>query len=662
MHILRIRGLLLSALAVILLAACCTFPAVSQVIDLDAQRLHITPISEKWRFHPGDDPHWAQPDFDDSNWKLFQPENDWVEQGYAARQQLAWFRFQLRVPAHTSSLVLEMPEIPRSYQLYADGLLVAQVGSLPPARPRVVIPASRLFTLHAGSGDSPRVITLALRLWQTPQLVGIAQNSLQETAYAGDAAAVLPYFSLIKSAALLTSGSGFIQLILGLIMAAAGLLLYLLTRQGFYAWFAANMVLSVADLPVLLLSHHFGWDYLLTLCGYILLDFLGTLSFALFVLGMLNRRSRAVTLWIVLLSLALQAGPLLLIFARLPAVWADGLYFFFAAAVDLFLMGWLIHGWRTGSVDARLLLIPFALRALFFDSGNLGYYLLDLGWSGAKRLVTADILLLRDPFSVTLASVGTIVSLLGLLAVLVYHFARTSREQQRLASALQAAHDIQQRLVPVDIPTLGGLRTEIVYLAAEEVGGDFCQVLPRADGSILVAIGDVSGKGLQAAMLGTLAVGALRAMADEGVGPAAALERINDVILRTGNEGFITCLCLRLSPAGVVTLANAGHLAPYLDGVELLVDSGLPLGILRGVEYEQSTFVLPEHARLTLLSDGVVEARSRTGELFGFERTSNISQLTASEIARAAQRFGQEDDITIVTLDWRLPVAELLRA
>jgi hypothetical protein len=122
-------------------------------------------------------------------------------------------------------------------------------------------------------------------------------------------------------------------------------------------------------------------------------------------------------------------------------------------------------------------------------------------------MVPTHIVLLRQPFEVTLAQVGRVISLLGMLSVLVYRFARTSHEQQRLSAALSAAHDIQQRLVPVDIPTLGGLQTEIAYRAAEEVGGDFCQILPRPDGSIFVAIGDVSGKGLQAAMLGAVAVG-----------------------------------------------------------------------------------------------------------------------------------------------------------
>lgn len=140
--------------------------------------------------------------------------------------------------------------------------------------------------------------------------------------------------------------------------------------------------------------------------------------------------------------------------------------------------------------------------------------------------------------------------------------------------------------------------------------------------------------------------------ASQPIQPAAALERLNQVLLRTQSQGFITCLCIVLTEYGNVTLANAGHLSPYLDGVEIPAENGLPLGILSDVAYSQHTFERSAVARLTLLSDGVVEARSRTGELFGFERTSKLSCRPASEIADTAHHFGQEDDITVITLDW----------
>jgi serine phosphatase RsbU (regulator of sigma subunit) len=175
-------------------------------------------------------------------------------------------------------------------------------------------------------------------------------------------------------------------------------------------------------------------------------------------------------------------------------------------------------------------------------------------------------------------------------------------------------------------------------------------VLPRADRTILIVIGDASGKGLQA---GTLAVGALRFIADEDIGPAETIKRLNNVLLRTPNRGFITCLCINLASSGQMVLANAGHLSPYLDGTEISTLPGLPLGLVPGIEYEETSLVPPASARLTLMSDGVVEARSPSGELYGFDRTLGISRLSANEIAAEAKRFGQEDDITVITLDWR---------
>src|SRR5208282_2568180 len=114
--------------------------------------------------------------------------------------------------------------------------------------------------------------------------------------------------------------------------------------------------------------------------------------------------------------------------------------------------------------------------------------------------------------------------------------------------------------------------------------------------------------------------------------------------------GFTTCLILRADPDGKITAANAGHLAPYLKCREMVIESGLPLGLSASAVYMESTTQLAEGEQLTLLTDGVVEARSKTGELFGFDRTSAIAANTAESIAQAAQSFGQQDDITVLTL------------
>jgi serine phosphatase RsbU (regulator of sigma subunit) len=151
-------------------------------------------------------------------------------------------------------------------------------------------------------------------------------------------------------------------------------------------------------------------------------------------------------------------------------------------------------------------------------------------------------------------------------------------------------------------------------------------------------------------MTGALAIGALRTLAAENHGPAALLDRLNRQMLATQESGFITCLCLCISPLGAVTLANAGHLSPYRRGDEIEVDSGLPLGLAAGTEYSETTLQLEPGDTLTLLSDGVVEAMNPQHQLLGFERARALSTQSAHAIAAAAQAFGQEDDITVLTI------------
>ena len=219
-----------------------------------------------------------------------------------------------------------------------------------------------------------------------------------------------------------------------------------------------------------------------------------------------------------------------------------------------------------------------------------------------------------------------------------------------MAAELSAAREIQRRLVPETLPEIAGYELEAAYFPAEEVGGDFYQVLESKGGAKLVVVGDVSGKGLKAAMTGTLAIGALRALATEGLGPGAVLERLNGQMVESSGEGFITCVCARIGAQGEVTVANAGHLPPYRNGEELALEPDLPLGIAEDVQYGERAFRLERGDQMTLLSDGVVEARDGRGALFGFERTRAISGQTAGAIAAAALEYGQADDITVVTL------------
>jgi len=200
------------------------------------------------------------------------------------------------------------------------------------------------------------------------------------------------------------------------------------------------------------------------------------------------------------------------------------------------------------------------------------------------------------------------------------------------------------------LPAVPGYAIEAAYRPAAEVGGDFYQILPQADSSTLIVVGDVSGKGLKAAMTGALAIGAIRALRQQGLSPAALLTALNQQLLESQESGFVTCLCARISASGESTFSNAGHLAPYRNGAVVPIESGLPLGITGAAQYTESILQLDPEDSLTLLSDGVLEARDASGDLFGFERTRAISSNSAAQIASAAQAFGQEDDITVLTV------------
>lgn len=230
------------------------------------------------------------------------------------------------------------------------------------------------------------------------------------------------------------------------------------------------------------------------------------------------------------------------------------------------------------------------------------------------------------------------------------HINTEGAHQLRAETELEAARAVQQLLIPDEIPSVPGFKIESVYRPAGQVGGDFFQILPMTDGGVLIVIGDVSGKGMPAAMTVSLLVGTFRTLAHYTQGPSDILAAMNCRMLARSHGGFTTCLVLRADADGAVTAANAGHIAPYVAGKEFPLENGLPLGLSAGASYLESTFHLSPGQQVTLITDGVVEARDKTGALFGFDRTASLSLQPAEAIARAAQTYGQEDDITALTL------------
>jgi serine phosphatase RsbU (regulator of sigma subunit) len=221
-----------------------------------------------------------------------------------------------------------------------------------------------------------------------------------------------------------------------------------------------------------------------------------------------------------------------------------------------------------------------------------------------------------------------------------------------MALDVKQAQEVQQVILPMRRQQVSGFAIDTEYRPAREVGGDFFQIIPdSADGSLLIVAGDVAGKGLRAGMLVALLVGAIRTAVAFNREPARLLRELNQRLLGRG-DAQATCLALRIDPDGSATLANAGHMPPYLNGRQMPMEGALPLGMVEEAEFSVMRFKLSASDRLVLLSDGIVEATDLEGKLFGFERVLELmrTSISAAEVADAAQKFGQEDDISVISL------------
>ena len=315
----------------------------------------------------------------------------------------------------------------------------------------------------------------------------------------------------------------------------------------------------------------------------------------------------------------------------------------------IWLGGWLVFVLITlisatvkRNFEAGLLLIPLALTAVGLAELLLTGGLISSGSGQYKSPLTIQVGLIPVHF----ATVADFTGLFVIVLIIFVRFLRIQHDQERASSELAAARSVQELMIPQEKLQTPGFEVDSVYNPANEVGGDFFHVQSTPDGGLLIVIGDVAGKGLKAAMNVSMLMGALRRTPERS--PARILDSLNRVLV--GSDSFTTCQAAWLGANGELVLANAGHLPPYLNTQEVLLPGGLPLGVLPDVRYEEVHLYLHPGDRILFLSDGVVEARKPSGELFGFDRVHNLSNQSAFYIADAAKEFGQEDDITVLTV------------
>jgi serine phosphatase RsbU (regulator of sigma subunit)/anti-sigma regulatory factor (Ser/Thr protein kinase) len=238
--------------------------------------------------------------------------------------------------------------------------------------------------------------------------------------------------------------------------------------------------------------------------------------------------------------------------------------------------------------------------------------------------------------------------------------------RQRFEQELEVARLIQQNFLPRKLPDLPGWQIAAYYRPAREVGGDFYDVIPLPDGRVAFVVGDVTDKGVPAALVMSATRSVLRASAQRLIEPGLVLERVNEHLCPDMPEKmFVTCLYGVLDPSsGHLRFANAGHDLPYVktaEGVVELRARGMPLGLMPGMPYEEKEATLAPGDSVLLHSDGVVEAHDPDRDMFGFPRLKAVmaetpgGQELIDRVLSDLEAFtgsdtDQEDDITMVTL------------
>jgi serine phosphatase RsbU (regulator of sigma subunit) len=241
-----------------------------------------------------------------------------------------------------------------------------------------------------------------------------------------------------------------------------------------------------------------------------------------------------------------------------------------------------------------------------------------------------------------------------------------ARQRERIDQELKIAQIIQQQFLPKSLPDLPSWHVAAFYRPARTVGGDFYDFIPLPDGRVMFVVGDVTDKGVPAALVMASTHALLRAAAPRLISPGQVLGHVNDMLcVDIPAHMFVTCLALVLDPvSGQIEFANAGHDVPYVrtrHGVRELRARGMPLGLMPGMDYEEKSFQFEPGDCALLHSDGLAEAHAPDREMFGFPRVSELVgkgpsgealiDLCLTELGNfTGPDHEQEDDITLVSL------------
>ncbi len=613
-------------------------------------------VGGDWRFHTGDDLAWAQPGYDDSGWELLRGDKTWGAQTHPSYVGFAWYRKRIEVSPANAQIALLVRPVDDIYEIYWNGQKIGSDGQMPPHAHWNAVPHGVTFPLPSTSG------VLAVRVWKAT-LASTDPTSLGGFEFApriGDA----DYLTLqTKAIHMAAQRRALPALITSSLMAVTGLLSLLVflreRKKWLYLWLAIYLVaIGVQGVDSILRTASDFFQYQLLVQSFSCAADLSLWAVLLSLFGLdQEKRWRRLTLILAGLYLASQVVDMTALFfwehAGRGMVWVDAITTAVYTILPLYIVAILIAGLRRRrQLDLwPLAFIVFIAGMWVFVRNITSQGLQITQWYGLQTWMNGIGFSLGDYHFDMRPILETLVFVAMVFTVAREQFLERKR-QARMEMEVRSAREVQQVLVPDAVPVVPGFAIDSVYKPAAELGGDFFQVISLPDASTLIVIGDVSGKGLKAAMTVSLIVGTLRTLIDYTQEPTEILQGMNRRLFGRVQDGFATCVVLRLKPNGDATIANAGHLAPFRDGEELPLRGSLPLGVSPDAAYEELVFRLHEGETLTLYTDGIVEARSATGELYGFERVQILAQerQSAEQIVAAACAFGQEDDITVLSI------------
>ncbi len=625
---------------------------IARAQTFDATNLHgPVDLAAKWLIQAGDNPAWADPGFNDSQWTPFDSSASLKDVFPVSHPDVMWYRLHVKVVPAETGLALAEWNTSSAFDIFVNGERLFHSGEVAPFVPytqngRLVkrIPDEQIAT---GNLVIAMRVHISKTEWGSPGPGFYATNLTlgQESALHDHV-----WLSVIGQNAL-----NWVSRFSGMGLGIVALALFAAQRQQKeYLWIFLQFLCSALEFPLDVYGYFHNQPANLTLIrqplsiASLFFGFLMYLAilrvrftwwlrafFAASVFGMvISSVGQTFGSASLLASLVAQAPVLILLCLVLPII--------------------LVIHWRKGNSEAGILLIPAILTSLVIyvqvAFGVLAQIPAALSFVNHVGLRIFD--LHAGPILLDFQEITNLLYILSLAVIIILRSTRITRQQAQLEAEMAAAREVQQVILPDQMEKMPGYQIESIYQPAQEVGGDFFQIIAhKTDASMLIVAGDVVGKGLKAGMLVALLVGAIRSSAETTEEPLALLEALNRRLMGRG-DAQATCLAMRIGSDGTVTLANAGHIAPYLNGEPVNIEGSLPLGMIADATFSELKFNLSGHDRLVLMSDGIVEARDTEGKLFGFGRVHELlsTSCSAADVALAAKQFGQEDDISVISV------------